>query len=665
MTKQTRTRTKTKQTRTRTMTKQSRTRTRTQTTTRHWSVVERVSLMLSRDFPPLLSVADWPASWSLLSLSAELLNNDSSVADAAARVSLHQTLIESLSNTTELLPLSSASTLELGDISSALLPILCDFSGVRDPRLPATMEAGLCLANAVAHRGVTVGIDTHTAAALLDAVVCARLNDTGPFIRLLSNAVRLTLSEGESVVISASGGRVVVVVVLGACDTDTSVGVGGVGVTIPALNTNNGTLYTTTVTVNYLNTQTGATVSPIVTIVVTDNLGSEVSLTNMSVPITIVFPPSLTPPVALNPGDTPLEAHCRAQHSSSVCRWFNTDCGCWESSGLVYGEETLRNGTVVRRTCNTTHLTDFAILVHASQHAVDQCVDSSLFRDHAALFQTFAGLYAAMLCVVLFQFSRLVRFSVKKRGFTLKLQTFVHCALLLLIIIRFIYFSEASSGSLTTKNPAALTVLLTLPFFLLSLAYLMLVFTWIDIATATTTKSDVFLLKTKPFFFLSAAVLGVTFVAMVVAVGMSDSDKNTKRTAKYCSITMASIGLTMCALFVCGGAKIISAASKFSQSSEISRGIVRRLYMMVCVYSLSFALNAVLWVVSMWSFQRFFENFALLYSLYLLCEIFAVVALLTALSNISTGKPAQSTIKASQRKGTELSTIQQLPTTTS
>jgi hypothetical protein len=166
--------------------------------------------------------------------------------------------------------------------------------------------------------------------------------------------------------------------------------------------------------------------SPIISITVQNNNGSEVSVSNLSQPITIstIIPISIT---IIDLFAAATTQSCGARRSRvPTCSWFDHSTNQWSTEGCTTTSITAATSTnqmestsgsgsgATEVSCSCNHLTEFSIL---ARDALSGC--DIVYSDEQMVYGIFAIIYAVIAVTALIQISRVIYYTHKKCKFDL------------------------------------------------------------------------------------------------------------------------------------------------------------------------------------------------------------------------------------------------------
>eukprot|EP00004_Rigifila_ramosa_P010693 TRINITY_DN2266_c0_g2_i1.p1 TRINITY_DN2266_c0_g2~~TRINITY_DN2266_c0_g2_i1.p1 ORF type:complete len:675 (+),score=123.27 TRINITY_DN2266_c0_g2_i1:2-2026(+) len=351
-------------------------------------------------------------------------------------------------------------------------------------------------------------------------------------------------------------------------------------------------------------------VSPVVSIVLLDSEGNEIGLNG-------------TTAITIPPASNATTAACG---SVAVCSYWDESCACWKSDGVQTIVTSEEDGTISNYTCVATHLTDFAVLLVATEEK--NCSSETLFDKFHHLFAGFSIMYAIFFAGTSVQASRAFLFAKQARTGTTSawLRVAMLSSAAAGLFSRMLYTALAASGALTSASVLVLAVLLSMPYYFLFLAFVFVLGQWATMTSSSSTLSTPVKLTMGGVVLIISAVLCLTFLA----VGTASTPERQKSAAAIGSYILAGCCIGLACGFVGFGGRMIFHTMRFAASSSTSMAILHKLYFVTCAYSLAFVLEACLWIVSILALDRFRAHFRRFYIAFLLLELLTYATLLFA-----------------------------------
>eukprot|EP00004_Rigifila_ramosa_P021348 TRINITY_DN565_c0_g3_i9.p1 TRINITY_DN565_c0_g3~~TRINITY_DN565_c0_g3_i9.p1 ORF type:complete len:817 (+),score=247.82 TRINITY_DN565_c0_g3_i9:310-2451(+) len=644
---QTRTRTGTKRTATRTATRKTRTRTSSRTRTQALTPVQLVARAVNTTLLALTaSSANAPQSLAEVAALLAVLAPDATPADTDARHSLRTCLVDAAAASLGVPRDASAS---VGTVAAQLdvVEALAGYAGTRE--IGTDTAAALCgLVSSLAADGAARGLAVAEAEAVLVARYqieqVATATTAGPVAAPVAcpaargvaaaaggclareavlSLVSTAVADPSGAPVQLAVGGVVIIVQQSGAGNATSVAVPGTSVTVVIPASPEATVSTVVVYPPGQNPNSVANGTQTV------NLGSVVvSVTITTANGTIVQPAggvSITIPPAPGLG-VPESGRCGA---APTCSYFDEAAGVWRSDGLTTNIVRDSSGQITGYECTTPHLTDFAVLLLAEEGC------ESVFAQNQTLFAVFAALFGAVLAVAVVQSGRAVVHMdagpVSAGTTTARLRVAMLVSAAAGLLCRVVYTASAASGAIDSASVVALAVLLSLPYYFLFLAFVFVVAQWANMGSASKSLTG----KSKAAIGVAIAVVSGLLVALLVGSATAPSRAAQKQAAEVCSYLIAGICIGLAVAFLVYGGRIVILAGRFASQSSKQVEVQRKLFSVICVYSVSFVVEACLWVYSMIALDTFAAHFTDFYAVFLSIELLTYVALLFATRKFS------------------------------
>jgi uncharacterized repeat protein (TIGR03803 family) len=388
-------------------------------------------------------------------------------------------------------------------------------------------------------------------------------------------------------------------------------------------------------------------------IIILNELGQLVSVNNLTDPTELGLP-------LLLDGNQTTSIDINSIH----CSYYDFTLNEWLSTGII----TVIDPSTGKVTCQSNHLTPFALLYYNNEQSLQGCTSLS----QKVIYIVFSVIYFILLLILSIQLFRLV-FSqyLLNRRISMNLLAYQHLLMFLLCLVRALSLISNSLPNSSTFAASNLplfvngVISLILPFTLFFFCFTLILFGWIGIYHFNMRSDAPTLLK--PAVYVINIIIFIIFIILLALMNSAKDNNNlskqiiTAGTVILAIITLIiAIGFNVYGILLC---RQLSAVQKLNSNKSVNHSAaVRRMFIVAQLFSFCFSIVAILQLITAINLDEFYSNLsiflAVTYSFDLVCVLLVILLFKQAVDSMA--KEASRLSDTSQRTNNRITRTSKL-----